>query len=99
MDFEHEGAETMSAFAVLPLLSNNSDGWGHPWWPLWLLFWAALIGTGVWLVLKRRDHRDPLDPARGVLAERFARGEMSGDEYRQRLDELQRHSKEPPSDG
>jgi putative membrane protein len=76
-------------FASLPLLSERTDGWGHPWWPLWLLFWAALIGTAVWLVLSRRGRRgDPLDGARELLAERFARGELTGEEYRQRLDEL-----------
>jgi putative membrane protein len=72
------------------LLAANDD-WGghHHWWPLWLLFWAALIGTGTWLILKRRDRRaDPLDRAREILAERYARGELSADEYRERLSEL-----------
>jgi putative membrane protein len=40
-------------------------------------------------VLRRRGRRgDPLDRARELLAERFARGELTGEEYRQRLDEL-----------
>ena len=39
-----------------------------------------------------RDRRGPLDPAREILAERFARGELNAEEYRARLDELQRHS-------
>ena len=83
----------MNAVAVLPLLTHHTDDWGHPWRPLWLLLWAALIGTTVWLLLRRRDRRaDPLDRAREVLAERFARGELSGEDYRERLDELQRHS-------
>jgi putative membrane protein len=79
----------VTALAALPLLNSNDD-WGHHWWPLWLLFWAALIGTGVWLIVRRRDRRhDPLDRAREVLAERFARGELTGEEYRDRLDQLQ----------
>jgi putative membrane protein len=79
--------------AALPLLSQHTDDWGHHWWPLWLLFWAALIGVAVWLILRRRDRRtDPLDRAREILAERFARGELSGEEYRERLGELQRPS-------
>ncbi len=82
----------MNAFAALPLMTHSTDDWGHPWWPLWLLFWAALIGTVVWLIVRRRDRRgDPLDRAREVLAERFARGELSAEEYRERLEELQRH--------
>jgi hypothetical protein len=36
---------------------------------------GALIGTAVWLIVRRRDRRgDPLDRAREVLAERHARG-------------------------
>jgi len=33
------------------------------------------------------------------LAERYARGELSGEQYRERLDELQRHSREVRSNG
>jgi putative membrane protein len=82
----------MNAIAELPLLTHEAGGdWGHPWWPLWLLFWAALIGAAVWLILRRRDRRpDPLDRARELLAERYARGELSGEAYRERLDELSR---------
>jgi putative membrane protein len=77
----------VSAVALSLLASNNGD-WGHAWWPLWLLFWAALVGTTIWLVLRRRGRRGPHDGAREILAERFARGELSGEEYRARLDEL-----------
>jgi putative membrane protein len=81
----------VNAVAALPLLTYHADGWGHPWSPLWPLFWAALIGTTVRLIAKRRDRcGDPLE-AREVLAERYARGELTGEEYRERHDELQRH--------
>jgi putative membrane protein len=81
----------MTLLAALPLLNWGS---GHSgWWPIWPLFWAALIGLGVWLILRRRrDRRGPLDPAREILAERFAKGELNAEEYRARLDDLQRHS-------
>jgi putative membrane protein len=76
--------------AALPLLDQH-DHWGHHWWPLWLVFWAAVIGVAVWLVVRRRDGRpDPLDRALEVVAERYARGELTGEEYRERLDELKR---------
>jgi putative membrane protein len=90
----YRGVMTVNAVAGLPLLTHQTDGWGHhPWWPLWLLFWAALIGTTVWLIVRRRNRRaDPFDRARQLLAERFARGELNGEEYRARLDELERHS-------
>jgi putative membrane protein len=95
---KHEGAKTVNVLAALPLLGSGSDEWGHPWWPLWLLFWAALIGTTLWLIVRRRNRRDPYDNARALLAERFARGELSGEEYRGRLDELRRPSKRASSE-
>ena len=84
----------MSVLAALPLFTQNGDDWGgHPWWPLWLLFWAAVIGTVVWLVVRRRDRRgDPFDRAREILAERYARDELNPEEYRKRLDELRRQA-------
>ena len=39
---------------------------------------------------RRRWRRDPLDSARQILAERYARDDLSADEYRKRLDELAR---------
>lgn len=79
----------MTAIAALPLLAN--DDWGRPWWPLWLLFWALLVGAVVWLLARRRDRDgDPRSRARELLAERYARGEIDGEEYRERLAELRR---------
>jgi putative membrane protein len=79
---------SMTTIAALPLLADHD--WGHGWWPVWPLFWAALIGLTVWLIVRRRDRRaDPLDGARAVLAERFARGELTAEEYRARLGDLQ----------
>jgi putative membrane protein len=90
-----------AALAVLPLLTHEGPGdWGHPWWPLWLFVWAALIGTAVWLISRRRGRRgEPLDRARELLAERYARGELSGEEYRERLEELKRSIQGAKSDG
>ena len=50
---------------------------------------AALIGIAVWLFARRRDRRsDPLDRVRDILAERYARSEITAEEYRSRLAEL-----------
>ena len=79
---------SMTAIAALPVLADND--WNHAWWPVWPLFWAALIGLTIWLILRRRDCRpDPLDGARTVLAERFAQGELTSEEYRARLKDLE----------
>ncbi len=70
-----------------------TDGPGHPlgWWaPLFMLLWLSLIGVAVWLVARtlRPRERAGAERARDILAERFARGELSAEEYRERLGEL-----------
>lgn len=84
--------------AITPLLAAGA-GWGPgggpsgAWWvvgPLMLLFWVALAATVVWLIVRRSRPAEPspADRARGILAERYARGELSAEEYRERLDQL-----------
>jgi putative membrane protein len=76
---------TIMASAVL---AKGGDGW----WPLWLLFWVAIAVAVVWFLWRRRG-RPPhggLDRAREILAERYAKGELTGDEYRRRLEQLSR---------
>ena len=83
----------MTTIAALPLLTH-ADDWDHHWWPIWPLLWAALIGVAVWLIVRRRNRRsDPLDRAREILAERYARGDVTGEEYRARLDDLRRDAR------
>lgn len=70
------------------------------WWPLIPLVWVALVGTVVWFVA-RRPHthqaagsgpnvsgQAPAQNARQILAERYARGEISTEEYQERLTNL-----------
>ncbi len=70
-----------------------NGGGAEWWWPfriLMIVFWIAVIVFAVrWLAWGRR-HRGPsaMDSARGILAERYARGEIDADEYRQRSDQL-----------
>lgn len=74
----------------------GSAGWGPhggpgPWiGPLVPLLWLAVIALVVWLIVRRgRGGRpDGIERARGVLAERYANGELSTDEYRERLGQL-----------
>ena len=67
-------------------LANRGDGW----WPLWLLFWLVIVAAVAWFLWRRwgRPRGDGLDRAKEILAERYARGELTSDEYRDRLAQL-----------
>ena len=62
------------------------DGWGAGSWLvmgfMMLLFWALVAGGIVWIV--RGSGAPTPQPARQLLDERFARGEIDEDEYRRR---------------
>jgi putative membrane protein len=91
----------MTASYVLPaLVAFGDDGWRHGWGPgsgwgwLWgpivLLLWVALIATVVWFVARsaRPPERSGAERAREVLAARYARGELTTEEDRERLEQL-----------
>jgi putative membrane protein len=64
-------------------------GWGGgPWFLLFPLLWGAVLVT-VFLVWRGRN-RHWTGGAEEILAERFAKGEISAEELRQRRDELRR---------
>ncbi|WP_233265559.1 SHOCT domain-containing protein [Leifsonia sp. AG29] len=69
------------------------------WWLLWLLVPLLLITIVVVLVvtLTRRGPsggagpvQSPISPARAILDERYARGEIDREEYAQRREDLGR---------
>jgi putative membrane protein len=69
------------------LLSDHWDGPGA-WWPVFPIFWALVLAGIVTtvVVLSRRNHRLAGPRAGEVrLAERFAAGELTEAEYRERL--------------
>jgi putative membrane protein len=77
---------------ALPLFTHDGD-WNHAWWPIWPFFWVLFIVGLFWFFGRRRRGwyaRDPFDQARAILAERYARDEITAEEYRKRLDELGR---------
>ncbi|WP_433229049.1 SHOCT domain-containing protein [Actinomadura formosensis] len=81
---------------------NDWSGWMWLWGTIMMLLWIAVIGVAVWLVIRfagprrddsRRDETRPQDvtgteSARRILAERYARGEISSEEYDERLAKL-----------
>ena len=73
------------------MMGGMSVGWMWLWGTLMMISFAVLI---VWLVRAGRGStdpaiRNPTGRGREILAERFARGEISADEYQDRLGELE----------
>ena len=67
--------------------------WAHagPWagGPFFGLIWIGLIAAGVYFLVRHlRDRDDGLSRARSILDERYARGELTSEEYRERVDHL-----------
>lgn len=77
---------TLNALTSVVASHGEHDGY---WFPFGLL-WLALLAVGIWFLVRGRRFRQPsdMDRARGILAERFARGEITGEEYRERLEQL-----------
>jgi putative membrane protein len=91
----------MTAWYVLAVLTafggerwrhgwGPGGGWAWLWGPVVLLLWVALVAAVVWFVVRgaRPRERSGAERARDVLAERYARGELTTDEYRERLEQL-----------
>ena len=79
----------MHALGQLIAAARWHDHDGH-WWIVFPIFWLLLITLAIALFWRRgRRPRDGGDSPRRILAERFARGEITGDEYRDRLAQLQ----------
>ena len=72
------------------MVMNALAEWAwSPWHMLFPLLWLGILVTVLFLFRGRRGHWQ-IHAAEEVLAERYARGEISVEEYRQRLDVLRR---------
>jgi putative membrane protein len=69
------------------VIASFGHAWGAgPWFGiLWLVFWVLVVGGVFYLVRQRSARWRPERSAESVLSERYARGEISEEEYRQRL--------------
>jgi putative membrane protein len=82
-------------YGLAVFLTHTGDGWRHGGWmwlwgPLMMALWIGLIVSVVWLFRRGgARERTGVDRARDILAERYAGGEISTEEYRERLDQLQ----------
>jgi putative membrane protein len=97
--------------AMMYTYGEHMSGWGYALGIIsTVLFWSLLvlaIAAAVrYLGQDRRERSEPPPPpappaapltAEQVLAERFARGEIDADEYRQRLDTLRQSGRRAPA--
>lgn len=71
---------------------DHMDGWGGGWMWLWgslmMLSWVVIIAGAVWLVGRSRDGGGT-SRARLILEERYAHGDLTTDEFRERLEHLE----------
>ena len=80
----------------------GNSGWSAGDWvamsAMMIVFWGGLIALAVWVVRSVRPDRGqaPAERADALLAERFARGEIDGEEFT-RSRELLRTGGSPPS--
>ncbi len=69
------------------MMDWGNSGWGAGDWvamsALMFVFLGALIALGMWVVRSQQSDRGqaPADRADTLLAERFARGEIDGEEF------------------
>jgi putative membrane protein len=71
----------------------HADGAG--WWPgVWIAWMVLFWGAVAFLVWRRRGWgRPPGSAGEAVLAERYARGEITDVEYRERLGVLKERAR------
>jgi putative membrane protein len=78
-------------------MDGGDGGWMWLWGTIMMFTFIALIGVGIWAIVRSQsrdssprstDAADATASARAILAERFARGEITPEEYRERLDHL-----------
>lgn len=74
---------------------GHMGSWGGGWMWLWGVMTMVLIVALVVVLVRAvagsggSERAGPSDQARTILSERYARGELSAEEYRERLSELQ----------
>lgn len=59
-----------------------------PWAWIWMLIWIAALVFMVWLIVRGPADRPAAEDAIAILRARFARGEISQDEYERARDAL-----------
>lgn len=90
---------TVTSFLATPLVwhgawGGGGWGWGIGWLfgPVLSLFWLAVAAAVVWFIWRGRGWsggtHDGTRQAREILAQRYAQGELTTEEYEDRLNHL-----------
>jgi len=70
-------------------LLATGEGWGPGgWWPIFPILWLLLWGTVIFFIVRGRRNWGRWHQSQSgesVLGERYARGEITEEEYRERL--------------
>ena len=85
------------ALAAADAHSHHMNGWESGWMWLWGVAMIALFVTLIVGLLrtsgaatpKSSPERPPMERAREILAERYARGDLTTEQYRERITERQ----------
>ncbi len=72
---------------------GHMQGWGGGWTWLWgtlmMFSWVLIIGFAVVFISRSQTSSRKPSEARAILDERYARGELTTDEYRERQEQIQ----------
>ena len=66
----------------------STHGWGGPWFLLFPLFWLGIVVTVAFVLRRRWTSQARGRAGEDVLGERYARGEITDQEYRERMNVL-----------
>ena len=82
----------MASTAMMHGHDGMMDGWVGGWMVLWLLVGIALLGLAiaatVWLIRNMRSSPSSGSDARDELDMRYARGDITSEEYDERMNRI-----------
>jgi putative membrane protein len=77
----------IAPFLQMAWRGDRMDGWGWGGWLLMsiamVLFWGTVVALGIWFVrsISPHSHHEPGSSALDIARDRYARGEISDEEF------------------